>query len=69
MQIPVSLGARRPEAAARTVVQTGGHSLRPFSRAYCGSLQRALRFLRSVRDASGNALDCLRLAKFAGGTR
>ena len=39
---------------AGLLAQTGGHGLQPFSRAYWGSLQRAVRFLRSVRDAGGN---------------
>ena len=34
--------------------QAGGQQLTPFSRAYWASLQRALRFLRSVRDVGGN---------------
>jgi len=39
---------------AGLLAQTGGHGLQPFSRAYWAGLQRALRFLRSVRDVGGH---------------
>lgn len=39
---------------AGLLAQTGGQQLQAFSRAYWASLQRALRFLRSVRDVGGN---------------